>query len=139
MKDLGQRIVEKYIPGNEYMEGSLIEVETNDGTISPGIYESVREGTIKWLKPRWTSLKTEGQAVLINGKTYWESLTSPTDIYGLMRYTEKPPLGIMPQKVHDDQRREDLGASISRRIAAEIEIPIEWVDEYNEIIERWAE
>jgi ribosomal protein S27E len=47
----------------------------------------------------------------------------------------KPPLGIMPRRIHDSIRARELVNAIERYIDACKEIPIEWVEEYNELTE----
>ncbi|MCY7572375.1 hypothetical protein [Bacillus pumilus] len=47
---------------------------------------------------------------------------------------KEPPLGIIPKLIHDERRAEDLAAAIERRISARLEIPIEWFEEYNNLI-----
>ena len=46
---------------------------------------------------------------------------------------EKPPLGIMPRRLHDERRRIELRKAIIRYLDTYKEIPIEWVEEFNEI------
>ncbi|MGM0971123.1 MAG: hypothetical protein ACQEWR_21440 [Bacillota bacterium] len=48
--------------------------------------------------------------------------------------TIEPPIGVMPKWIHDERRAEDLAAAIERRISARLEIPIEWFEEYNNLI-----
>jgi len=45
----------------------------------------------------------------------------------------KPPLGIMPRYIHDGSRRIDLRKTIIRHLDAHREVPLEWVEEFNEI------
>lgn len=45
----------------------------------------------------------------------------------------KLPLGIMPKYIHDEQRREELKQAINRFLEADQPIPIEWIEEYNEL------
>ncbi|MEK5008799.1 hypothetical protein MHI11_16735 [Bacillus sp. FSL K6-3312] len=47
---------------------------------------------------------------------------------------KEPPLGIIPKFIHDERRAEDLVAAIERRISARSEIPLEWFEEYNNLI-----
>ncbi|MGM0971055.1 MAG: hypothetical protein ACQEWR_21100 [Bacillota bacterium] len=48
--------------------------------------------------------------------------------------TTEPPLGVIPKFIHDERRAEDLVAAIERRISARSEIPLEWFEEYNNLI-----
>lgn len=49
---------------------------------------------------------------------------------------EKPPLGIMPRYIWDESRLTQLEQAIERRIVKVNTIPIEWIEERNELIER---
>lgn len=46
---------------------------------------------------------------------------------------EKPPIGIMPKKIWDFIRRDELEAAIYRCFDAGLEVPSEWIDEYDDI------
>lgn len=48
----------------------------------------------------------------------------------------KPPLGVKPRYLHDSLREVNLFQAIKRYLDADIEIPIEWVQEYNELLSR---
>lgn len=48
----------------------------------------------------------------------------------------KPPLGIMPRYIWDESRLTQLEQAIERRIGKVNTIPIEWIEERNELIER---
>lgn len=52
------------------------------------------------------------------------------------RETSKPPLGIVPRKIWEDKRLEEIKSAILRYIDSRHAIPLEWVEEYNELIER---
>jgi hypothetical protein len=41
----------------------------------------------------------------------------------------KPPIGLMPKKLWEDQRANDLCGAIQRYVDAGRTIPMEWVDE----------
>lgn len=47
----------------------------------------------------------------------------------------KPPIGIIPKDIFKLERLKDVTKAIDRRIKAEWAIPIEWVEEYNELTE----
>lgn len=51
----------------------------------------------------------------------------------------KPPLGVMPRKIWDRKRQDQLAEAITRYSEAGYKIPKEWLDEYNEISERLKE
>jgi hypothetical protein len=48
---------------------------------------------------------------------------------------QKPPLGLTPRKFHSEERLRDVQGAIARYYDAELKIPIEWIEEYNELIE----
>jgi hypothetical protein len=47
----------------------------------------------------------------------------------------KPPQGLRPKYISDMDRLEEVRAAINRYIYAELEIPVEWVLEYNSLTE----
>ena len=49
---------------------------------------------------------------------------------------QKPPLGPTPRWLLDEQREIELRQAIERYIDAGYSIPMEWYQEWNEIIER---
>lgn len=48
----------------------------------------------------------------------------------------KPPMGVMNRYIIDHDRFLDLCGAISRRYDAGMQIPIDWVQEYNELVIR---
>jgi len=46
----------------------------------------------------------------------------------------KPPIGIEPESMWKERRMIDLSAAIGRRCKARLDIPVEWVDELNELL-----
>ena len=48
--------------------------------------------------------------------------------------TKKHPLGLMPIETHRALRFTEVCGAISRYYNAGMEIPIKWVEEYNELI-----
>jgi len=46
----------------------------------------------------------------------------------------KPPIGLKPKKYHSLERFNEVRSAIARYYDAELPIPIEWVEEYNKII-----
>ena len=48
----------------------------------------------------------------------------------------KPPIGIIPKSIWERQRINALWDAILRYREAKIVIPIIWIEEYNELIER---
>ena len=54
-----------------------------------------------------------------------------------VKQNSKPPLGVMSRDMWDRKRQEDLGEAMYRYLEADMKIPKEWLDEYNEISDRW--
>jgi hypothetical protein len=55
-----------------------------------------------------------------------------------MTVYKAPPLGIMPRYVWDDLRLKALVAAMRRMQDNGYPIPVEWVEEYNELLIRQA-
>ena len=47
----------------------------------------------------------------------------------------KPPIGLRPKRVSDKERLNEVRGAIVRYYDAELKIPIEWIEEYNELID----
>ena len=47
---------------------------------------------------------------------------------------EKPPIGLTPRFIHDQHRTTEIGEAIIRYLQGDYPIPIEWVEEYNELL-----
>ena len=47
----------------------------------------------------------------------------------------KLPLGIIPKKIWKEQRLGELRGAIDRYLEANQRVPIEWIEEYNELLE----
>ena len=47
----------------------------------------------------------------------------------------KPPLGIIPKNIWKQQRMEDIREAVDRYLDANLRVPIEWIEEYNELLE----
>ena len=56
-----------------------------------------------------------------------------------MNRTEKPPLGIIPRHLHIEKRIDEIKFAIERYIAQKIPIPIEWFEEYNELVIKYRQ
>lgn len=52
---------------------------------------------------------------------------------------EKPPLGLRPRWIVEGDRLQEVLEAMSRYISAMKEIPVEWLEEYNDIVERNGE
>jgi len=46
----------------------------------------------------------------------------------------KPPLGLMPRRIHEEQRISDIAGAINRYLQAGRAVPMEWIEEYNQLI-----
>lgn len=51
----------------------------------------------------------------------------------------RPPLGLTPKRIRQEQRFQEVCAAIARYYDAGKKIPIEWVEEYNELVEMRGE
>lgn len=49
---------------------------------------------------------------------------------------KKPPLGLIPKFIHKERRFIEVCGAISRYYEAGLVIPIEWVEEYNELVKQ---
>jgi len=49
---------------------------------------------------------------------------------------KEPPVGLFPRFIHDASRLTDVRLAIIRYYEAGLEIPIEWIEEYNELTKR---
>jgi len=47
----------------------------------------------------------------------------------------KPPLGIIPKDMWKKQRLRELRDAVDRYLEANQRVPIEWIEEYNELLE----
>lgn len=50
--------------------------------------------------------------------------------------TEKPPLGLTPKAVWMEDRVLDIVDAMNRYVKANMEVPIEWIKEYNELVKQ---
>lgn len=51
-------------------------------------------------------------------------------------YKQKPPLGIIPKCIHDEMRLRELRECIANYMQAGFPLLTEWIEEYNELIEK---
>lgn len=51
-----------------------------------------------------------------------------------MNNIEKPPIGLKPKFYHNYSRYNDIMKAIIRYINSQKEIPVEWIEEYNELL-----
>jgi hypothetical protein len=52
-----------------------------------------------------------------------------------MNTVKKPPIGLKPKFINDEQRLNEVRGAISRYYEAELKIPIDWIKEYNDLID----
>ena len=60
-----------------------------------------------------------------------------TSIYRRNKTYKKPPLGVVSREIWDRKRQEELAEAMGNYLEAGKKIPKEWLDEYNEISDRW--
>jgi hypothetical protein len=94
---------EAEIEEDERWEGINIDV-------SNALYELKEDGA-------WAKLTDENRALIIQ-------LVSHSTI-------EKPPIGLKPKWLHDEQRQRECKEAIERYVNARRKVPQEWLDEYN--------
>lgn len=71
---------------------------------------------------------------------FYASNGKPVHVYGnILAAKPKPPLGVMPRDIWDRKRQEELAEAMARYLEAGMKIPTEWLEEYNEISDRWEE
>lgn len=49
---------------------------------------------------------------------------------------KRPPLGILPKRIHDSMRLDNLKCAIERYLDVEHKIDMAWIKEYNELVDR---
>lgn len=54
----------------------------------------------------------------------------------MIKDLRKPPIGIIPKKLWDEKRFYELCLAITDRYQGGFEIPVEWIEEYNETIKK---
>jgi hypothetical protein len=52
----------------------------------------------------------------------------------------KPPIGLLPKNIHDERVNTDrlieVRGAITRYLDAGLKVSVEWIEEYNELVER---
>ena len=66
-----------------------------------------------------------------------ETLNNWLDDKRMINKQTKPPLGLMPHSVFLLRRLEEIFQAIERYYEASMQIPIEWIQEYNLLIEMY--
>lgn len=49
---------------------------------------------------------------------------------------KKPPVGLMPKYIWDEQRHEEVKDAIRRYLSEDCQIPTEWIEEYNSFLKK---
>lgn len=79
-------------------------------------------------------------------EAYGRCILTPNDVLFLNGIDElcepkcpyhKPPLGIMPRDMWERERQKELVEAMTRYLEVNKRIPKEWMEEYNEISDRW--
>lgn len=68
---------------------------------------------------------------------FWNSVDKPSVVDELCLERTKrgrPPLGLKPKHIHDEERMMAIREAIKRYVEAKKQIPLEWVNEYNELV-----
>ena len=55
--------------------------------------------------------------------------------YTYDKFPEKPPVGLTPKQIYFDKRLEDVVEAINRYIFARKKVPVDWINEYNDLLE----
>jgi hypothetical protein len=45
----------------------------------------------------------------------------------------KPPLGLMPKAIHDENRMDDIKEAVNRMFVTNDKVCLAWIEEYNEL------
>ena len=119
MNNLGMITVPLWEESTLYSKGDWVEMDD-------GLHKLTDEGFVLVYAKDGPS----DREVLINGRAYFK-------VDEFKGSAEKPPIVILSQQVHDEARKHDLAEIMIRYLESNKEIPLDWVDEYNEIISRW--
>lgn len=49
---------------------------------------------------------------------------------------DKPPIGVIPQKLHDEKRFSEVRDGILSYVEKNYSVPLQWVSEYNELLNK---
>lgn len=79
--------------------------------------------------------KSEGRCEVCGDVEVCNDVPS-SEIVSSSRGIEKPPLGVIPRKLHDEVRLNDLRKAILARAEKSLGISEDWVKEFNELIEK---
>ena len=87
------------------------------------------------------SVSTDDNNILCDFKNQGNSFVYLEGVWSVGKsncraFYPKPPLGLRPRKICDMIREEEIKKAIVRYCEADKQIPIEWLEEYNEILGR---
>jgi hypothetical protein len=51
---------------------------------------------------------------------------------------KKPLLGVMPRNIWEEKRLEELATAMERYLDANLKFPKEWLEEYMELMQKYA-
>lgn len=136
--NIGDRVNVEFFNGSNSYEGTIIDIfkkfEVPD-----------KEKVIKY----YGDISTKPKFGKIFGPLYEDRIIIKKDIeeesfsifpiagYGrffIITKIEKPPIGLIPKGIHKDIRINDICKAIERYSSKKLRIPIEWIEEYNELI-----
>jgi hypothetical protein len=55
----------------------------------------------------------------------------------MINKAKKPPIGIVPRRIFEEHRASEIAMAVERYTSHAHPIPIEWVEEYNEIVNKY--
>lgn len=91
---------------------------------------------------RKLGFKNKSKDVVVNIEFYLESDMSeltfeiPISDDDDKTQMKKPPIGLLPKKIFDNFRLVDIHDAVNRYFFDKKEIPIEWIEEYNELVKK---
>ena len=83
----------------------------------------------------------------INDNIFYQTQVPTRDKNGVLRprvvidfdnieKINKPPMGLRPRFIIDEERLKEVKSAIIRYLDAQILVPVEWLKEYNELIKK---
>lgn len=94
--------------------------------------EEYVEGRAKRHKEYWSNVQKE------NDKIFDSFMNRIDEALGNLKKMTRPPLGLKPLWLHNEQRLDEIDQAIARYLEAKKEIPQAWVEERNQLI-NWIE
>lgn len=89
------------------------------------------------------NLTHEQIETVINWMNGWEQLKDTAipirfkaDFENQIKGVKRPPIGIMPKWVWDEERKRELVAAICRYSEAGLKIPVQWAIEFKELCDK---